>query len=62
MDAVCFSETSVDFERTTPLYIPEDRTLHNKRRKKVLNKTVFRNKFLREAAEYNDIRNAIIRT
>jgi hypothetical protein len=27
--AVCFSETSIDFQRTTWRYIPEDRTLQN---------------------------------
>jgi hypothetical protein len=27
----CSSETSVDFQRTTQHYIPEDRTLHNHR-------------------------------
>jgi hypothetical protein len=31
MEARCFSETSVDFQRTTRRYIPEDRTLHNHR-------------------------------
>jgi hypothetical protein len=29
MEATCSSETSVDFQRTTRRYIPEDRTLHN---------------------------------
>jgi hypothetical protein len=28
MEATCSSETSVDFQRTTRRYIPEDRTLH----------------------------------
>jgi hypothetical protein len=28
IEATCFSETSVDFQRTTRHYIPEDRTLH----------------------------------
>jgi hypothetical protein len=28
MEAICSSETSVDFQRTTRRYIPEDRTLH----------------------------------
>jgi hypothetical protein len=28
MEAICSSETSVDFQRTTWRYIPEDRTLH----------------------------------
>jgi hypothetical protein len=28
MEATCFSETSVDFQRTTRFYIPEDGTLH----------------------------------
>jgi hypothetical protein len=32
MEAPCSSETSVDFQRTTQLYIPEDITLHNHRR------------------------------
>jgi hypothetical protein len=27
MEAICFSETSVDFQRTTRSYIPEDGTL-----------------------------------
>jgi hypothetical protein len=27
MDAICFSETSIDFQRTTRRYIPEDGTL-----------------------------------
>jgi hypothetical protein len=31
MEATHFSETSVDFQRTTRSYIPEDRTLHNHR-------------------------------
>jgi hypothetical protein len=30
MEAICSSETSVDFKRTTWRYIPEDRTLHQK--------------------------------
>jgi hypothetical protein len=29
MEVICSSETSVDFQRTTWLYIPEGRTLHN---------------------------------
>jgi hypothetical protein len=29
MEAICSSETSVDFQRTTRRYIPEDSTLHN---------------------------------
>jgi hypothetical protein len=29
MVATCSSETSVDFQRTTQRYIPEDRTVHN---------------------------------
>jgi hypothetical protein len=28
MEEICFSETSVDFQRTTRRYIPKDRTLH----------------------------------
>jgi hypothetical protein len=28
-EATCPSETSVDFQRTTGRYIPEDRTLHS---------------------------------
>jgi hypothetical protein len=31
MEATCSSEASVDFQRTTRLYIPEDLTLHNHR-------------------------------
>jgi hypothetical protein len=31
MEATCSSETSVDSQRTTLHYIPEDRTLHNHR-------------------------------
>jgi hypothetical protein len=31
MEAVYYSETSVDFQRTTRRYIPEDGTLHNHR-------------------------------
>jgi hypothetical protein len=31
MEATCFSETSVDCQRTGWRYIPEDRTLHNHR-------------------------------
>jgi hypothetical protein len=31
MEAMCFSETSVDFQRTTRQYIPEDSALHNHR-------------------------------
>jgi hypothetical protein len=29
IEAVCSSETSVDFKRTTRPYIPEERTVHN---------------------------------
>jgi hypothetical protein len=29
MEATCSCETSVDFQRTTLRYIPEDRTLYN---------------------------------
>jgi hypothetical protein len=32
MEAICSSETSVDFQRTTRPYILEDTTLHNHRR------------------------------
>jgi hypothetical protein len=31
MEAICSSETSVNFQRTTRRYIPEDSTLHNHR-------------------------------
>jgi hypothetical protein len=31
MEAICSSETSADFQRTTRCYIPEDSTLHNHR-------------------------------
>jgi hypothetical protein len=31
MESICYSETSVDFQRTTRRYIPEDSTLHNYR-------------------------------
>jgi hypothetical protein len=31
MEATCSSETSVDFQRTTRRYIPEDSPLHNHR-------------------------------
>jgi hypothetical protein len=31
LEATCSSETSVDFQRTTRRYIPEDRTLHKPR-------------------------------
>jgi hypothetical protein len=31
MEAICSSETSVHFQRTTRRYIPEDGTLHNHR-------------------------------
>jgi hypothetical protein len=31
MEAICSSETSVDFQRATRPYIPEDRILHNHR-------------------------------
>jgi hypothetical protein len=31
MEATCPSETSIDFQRATRRYIPEDRTLHNHR-------------------------------
>jgi hypothetical protein len=30
MEAICYSETSVDFQRISLRYIPEDRTLHLK--------------------------------
>jgi hypothetical protein len=31
MEAICSSETSADFQRTTKRYIPEDSTLYNHR-------------------------------
>jgi hypothetical protein len=31
MEAICSSETSVEFQRTTRRYIPDDGTLHNHR-------------------------------
>jgi hypothetical protein len=31
METTCFSETPIDFQRTTRGYIPEDRALHNYR-------------------------------
>jgi hypothetical protein len=31
MEAICISETSVNTQRTTRRYIPEDGTLHNQR-------------------------------
>jgi hypothetical protein len=31
MEVICSSETSLDFQRTTLRYIPEDGTLHNHR-------------------------------
>jgi hypothetical protein len=31
METICSSEKSVDFQRTTRLYIPEDSTFHNHR-------------------------------
>jgi hypothetical protein len=31
MEATCSSEMSVDFYRTTRIYVPEDTTLHNHR-------------------------------
>jgi hypothetical protein len=31
METTCFSETAVDFQRTTQRYIPEDTNLHNHR-------------------------------
>jgi hypothetical protein len=31
IEAICSSETSVDFQQTTRRYIPEDSTLHNHR-------------------------------
>jgi hypothetical protein len=35
MVATCSSVTSVDFQRTTGRYIPEDRTLHNHHRENI---------------------------
>jgi hypothetical protein len=35
MEAICFFETSVDNQRTTRRYIPEDRTLYNHRCEKL---------------------------
>jgi hypothetical protein len=32
MEAVCSSETVVEFQQSTQRYIPEDSTLHNHRR------------------------------
>jgi hypothetical protein len=31
MEAMCSTESSVDFQQTTRRYIPEDSTLHNHR-------------------------------
>jgi hypothetical protein len=35
MEAICSSETSVDIQRTTRRYIPEDGILHNHRCEKL---------------------------
>jgi hypothetical protein len=40
MLTTCSSETSVDFQRTTRRYIPEDRTLHNHRCENIRSYTV----------------------
>jgi hypothetical protein len=31
MEAICYSETSFDYQGTTRRYVPEDSTLHNHR-------------------------------
>jgi hypothetical protein len=41
MEATCSSETSVDSQRTTWRYIPEDRTLHNHRCENLKSDTVY---------------------
>jgi hypothetical protein len=45
MEAICSCEISVDFQRTTRRYIPEDSTLHNHRCEdlKSYNSMLFRN-------------------
>jgi hypothetical protein len=40
METICSSETSVESQRTTRRYIPEDRTLHNHRCKNLISYTV----------------------
>jgi hypothetical protein len=51
MESICSSETSVDFQRTTRSYIPEDTTLHNRLRENLKSTTstpgVTQHKFLR---------------
>jgi hypothetical protein len=42
MEAIYSSETSVDFQRTTRRYIPEDDTLHNHRYENLKSDTVIR--------------------
>jgi hypothetical protein len=49
MEAICSSETSVDFQRTTQLYIPEDSALHNHRFKNLKSYIVQLN-FTKESA------------
>jgi hypothetical protein len=41
MEPICWSETSVDTQRTTRRYIPEDGTLHNNRCENLKSYTMF---------------------
>jgi hypothetical protein len=42
MEAICSSETSVDTQRATRLYIPEDGTVHNHRYENFKSCIIFR--------------------
>jgi hypothetical protein len=42
IEVICFSETSVNFQRTTRRYIPEDGTLHNHRCENLTSCTVLK--------------------
>jgi hypothetical protein len=46
MEAICSSETSVDTQRTTLRYIPEDGTLHNHRCENLKSDIIFPCSFL----------------
>jgi hypothetical protein len=51
-EATYFPETSVDFQRATCRYIPEDATLHNHRNENLKSFTGFLNEILQHISQY----------
>jgi hypothetical protein len=57
MEAIYFSETSVETRRTTRRHIPEDDTLHNHRCENLKSyKSLFNETFIKQLLDKSDVR------